>query len=635
MILSDARALKLILPLIAILIFNVAEARTSDKIERLIEKGEYSKAVEKAEKYLAKKPDAPDANDVKSLIVKAKYHIAIKANTFEAYASFLKEYPNSPYQSDVLERQSKIYYESVTKPKGTLETYKEFRKYFPNSSLVPKVMEIEYQLFWEECEAENTVEAWHEYRTTYPDSPRASEAYIREYELFWEECEAQNTVDAWREYRTTYLDSPRASEAYKREYELAWKPLEKLYDIYALEEFYKDYPDSPHASEAKKREENIIEILGASKTGDIEKVKTLLEIDHGLLEIVLLGDSLLHLAVGEGHDHLVEYYVSKGIDVDVRNGRKNTPLHEAVRSRNISITKILINNGADVNAKNKDGETPLHYASIDGYDASVKLLILHGADVNSKNYKKETSLHLASKNGRVGVVKILLSKGADVNSRDEDGNTPLHLCVNSSKEVTAILVANGGDMNIRNRSGYTPQNYEQFAAIAFKMVNRGDSYWLIMPYIRKGNNRINVRDPNGRTLLHIACRRGDYDTVYQFVREGADVNGRDNYGNTPLHSAAQGVGKKYGRLILLLYDERADLNVQNNNGDTPLHIATYNSYFCNDWSDDAMSSPFYILLIIRNANPNIKNKQGKTPLRIAVEEGCNIKQDFIRRRGGR
>jgi ankyrin repeat protein len=55
--------------------------------------------------------------------------------------------------------------------------------------------------------------------------------------------------------------------------------------------------------------------------------------------------------------------IEHGANVNARNWDDVTPLHQAVRARNLSVTKILLLHGADANAKDKGhGSTPLRRA---------------------------------------------------------------------------------------------------------------------------------------------------------------------------------------------------------------------------------------------------------------------------------
>jgi len=91
-------------------------------------------------------------------------------------------------------------------------------------------------------------------------------------------------------------------------------------------------------------------------------------------------------------------------------------------------------------------------------------------------------------------------------------------------------------------------------------------------------------DPNatvdGNSLpLHKVIRYGHADIAALLVRRGADVNGRDAWGCTPLHYAvvSQGPGGRcLPDIALLLLEEGGDPNARSNDGWSPLMSALDN-----------------------------------------------------------
>jgi ankyrin repeat protein len=90
----------------------------------------------------------------------------------------------------------------------------------------------------------------------------------------------------------------------------------------------------------------------------------------------------------------------------------------------------------------------------------------------------------------------------------------------------------------------------------------------------QGGTRIfdcNKRDSNGQGSLHVVSRLGCPGPLFAVLRSaGADVNAKDNPGNTPLAVACQAQNLK---LASMLTDAGADVSVANEQGDMPLLMA--------------------------------------------------------------
>ena len=64
--------------------------------------------------------------------------------------------------------------------------------------------------------------------------------------------------------------------------------------------------------------------------------------------------------------------------MNVKDGSKWTPLHEAAKAGRTEVAELLIAEGANVNAKNKNGDTPLDWAIINDETETADLLRKHG-----------------------------------------------------------------------------------------------------------------------------------------------------------------------------------------------------------------------------------------------------------------
>lgn len=116
-------------------------------------------------------------------------------------------------------------------------------------------------------------------------------------------------------------------------------------------------------------------------------------------------------------------------------------------------------------------------------------------------------------------------------------------------------------------------------------------------------------------LLHNAA--GDTNTGFleELIRQGARINTRDKYGNTPLFAAVE-----EGNLVMVqaLLVRGARQNFKNREGNTPLMIAVMKN-----------KTEILRLLLANGARVSIKNKQGKTALELArYEEKTEILEVF-------
>lgn len=143
-----------------------------------------------------------------------------------------------------------------------------------------------------------------------------------------------------------------------------------------------------------------------------------------------------------------------------------------------------------------------------------------------------------------------------------------------------------------------------------RMLERADILGerdAVAALISKGAD-VNAKDDKGQTPLHWAAQDGGTVAVADLlIAKGANVNAKDNRGKTPLHA---GVMKANSRqyvtqtgVIELLLSRGADVNARDNDGDTPLHTA---AGFGN--------TDFVKLVISKGANVNAKDNDGNTPL---------------------
>ena len=71
--------------------------------------------------------------------------------------------------------------------------------------------------------------------------------------------------------------------------------------------------------------------------------------------------------------------------------------------------------------------------------------------------------------------------------------------------------------------------------------------------------------------LNWAARHGQVKIAAMLIEQGADINARDHFGNTPLH-----IGVRHKEMVALLLEKGAKVNTRNAFGNTPLHLGIEN-----------------------------------------------------------
>jgi hypothetical protein len=67
------------------------------------------------------------------------------------------------------------------------------------------------------------------------------------------------------------------------------------------------------------------------------------------------GNTAVHIAAQNGHLELLQRFVSAGADLNVQNGKGQSPLHMSVEYDFYFVSRFLIEAGADRNISNQDG----------------------------------------------------------------------------------------------------------------------------------------------------------------------------------------------------------------------------------------------------------------------------------------
>ena len=309
--------------------------------------------------------------------------------------------------------------------------------------------------------------------------------------------------------------------------------------------------------------------------------------------LVKRGDSketLIPKAVQENNIEMVKYLLSIGQDIDAQRFYDgfwvDSPLKVAAENGYIEMAKFLIDEGANLNS----ADNYMLYA-YNNYDIT-KLLVDNDVFNLNTNTTREEAIELVKDGKYYEIEKLLSSEDSNnIDGYDElmnaiskgdmkaleklikddtdlnkqyDKITPLNLAAaRNDKEMVKFLVEKGADINLEDGYGYTP------LIIAMKYRNIG----LAKDIIDLKPDLNAICSATGDTPLTYLAREVWFgtDLCYYMIKNGADVNKKNDNGDTPLIVAVQNVVGSYGMLGVII-NMGADYNIKNKEGKTAMDI---------------------------------------------------------------
>lgn len=263
---------------------------------------------------------------------------------------------------------------------------------------------------------------------------------------------------------------------------------------------------------------------------------------------------------------------------------------------------VLLEPSASLDKNNREQQDPEDYACsvievIPDVKYTSNIFVLDVVDMTNERDKDGcTSLIRAvMKNNMELARKLLEDPNVDPRIRDNEGRTALlHAVLLKHDDIVALLL-----------------NY--LANIQKRLKQEGASNFVIASYQRS----IDERDNQGRAALHhaVADKEERLNVVKQLLQAKAQVNVRDNEGNTPLHLACQ-----YGHVDVVknLLKYNANTTAANAALQTPVHVAAGH-----------LHTRIVAILLKENSEHMIRaeDNAGATALHYAVKAGQKLQQE--------
>jgi WD40 repeat protein/ankyrin repeat protein/tetratricopeptide (TPR) repeat protein len=300
--------------------------------------------------------------------------------------------------------------------------------------------------------------------------------------------------------------------------------------------------------------------------------------------------------------------IRAGGDVNAGTLTGTTPLHVAAKDWE-QAARLLLDSGARTELRDGKGMTPLHIAVLFDNAATTRLLLQHRAAIEARANNGQTPLLLASNRGSLEVVKLLLGAGADPTVREYIAGFPPVVVAAANGEEDGLKLM---ERYINNPSadGNAPIHAAVFGSIkqlARKAISLPQALKTVDFLVANGAD-INRRNNRGESPLDLAVLAQNLAFVRRLLERGADPSTKDPVtGGTPLRYAAQ-----FGNIPIMeaLLDAHVDIEIKDQAGFTPVEAAVA--------ADQADSIRF---LISRGASPDPTDATGKHPLEMAAASG--------------
>ncbi|KAJ8957961.1 hypothetical protein NQ318_001960 [Aromia moschata] len=339
------------------------------------------------------------------------------------------------------------------------------------------------------------------------------------------------------------------------------------------------------------------------------------------------GDTPISLALHDGYNHLVPVLIKGKADVNVRNGKDFTLLHQAIMKEDSKTAIFLLDNGVDMNAKTADYETPLQLAIHCRLGDVVDALCMRGVDMSAPDRLGNCALWAALDSDQEDIASILVRHGADTDcwGPGPDGcrQTLLHRAIDENKESAAIfLIQAGCDLDSPRMPGPNGEGGDEatdkmsplhlccqwgLETIVRLLLN---CLFSMIPWSSTGRTST-AAAPRGKTPLHVAIENQQHEIISLLLSvPEIDLSLRDKSGLSPFAAALTFRNNKAAQAILDKLPSAAEQF--DAKGQNFLHIAI---------KKGDIESALFLLTVQVDVNSRVQDPMLTPPIHLAARHG--------------
>jgi ankyrin repeat protein len=196
-----------------------------------------------------------------------------------------------------------------------------------------------------------------------------------------------------------------------------------------------------------------------------------------------------------------------------------------------------LNVNAHLETRDEEEMTPLLLAAYEERMDALKLLIDRGADINATSFSGRNALSYAIGNGNLDMVRLLLSKGSSLILDGSERDSLYQAVESKNLDLLRLILPYEENLNrtyLKNSDQKDARNLVK-TTLLIQAVNSG-SLGSVKLLLEKGAD-INRRNDRGETPILTALRQREFEIAIYLADRGAKLDARDAMGNTVLSYA--------------------------------------------------------------------------------------------------
>lgn len=257
-------------------------------------------------------------------------------------------------------------------------------------------------------------------------------------------------------------------------------------------------------------------------------------------------------------------------DPDIHDEQNNYLIHYILLHNQIDILKILFQKNVRLDILDLDGRTLLYIPIKYNFVESFELLLQYDKEIigisliDIKDNLGYTALHYCILLNNLELLKLLLKYNADSLIKDNNENNILELALQNKKDDILIYLIDNVSLHFLSNNSETLLQY----ALSLQNIK------IINILVNKEIDLNNQEKEYGLSALHQSIIINNIPITDKLIKNGANINLQDFYGNTPLMYA---INENNKELIMLFSEyDHLNYNLTNIHGETALHMILKN-----------------------------------------------------------